>query len=62
MDEKISPELLRCQKFACAIEWCLSRRNYNEEACKDYIDAWKKCHDKAVQQKQNFNKVETKPP
>jgi hypothetical protein len=41
------PGQLNCTKQACAIQWCLSRRNHQEEACRDYIDAWKKCCDKA---------------
>jgi hypothetical protein len=41
------PGQLNCTKQACAIQWCLSRRNHQEEACRDYIDAWKKCCEKA---------------
>lgn len=36
-----------CKKEACAIQWCLARRNHQEKYCKDYIVAWKECCDKA---------------
>ena len=36
-----------CKKEACAIQWCLAKRNHKEEYCKDFIAAWKACCDRA---------------
>lgn len=54
------PGQLRCTKQARAIQWCLSRRNHQEDACKDYIDAWKRCREKAVQQHENEQSKQNK--
>mmetsp|Transcript_20778 Transcript_20778/g.40789 ORF Transcript_20778/g.40789 Transcript_20778/m.40789 type:complete len:83 (+) Transcript_20778:926-1174(+) len=33
----------RCQKLACDIQWCLSRNNYNEAKCQDFVQRWEAC-------------------
>mmetsp|Transcript_1160 Transcript_1160/g.1800 ORF Transcript_1160/g.1800 Transcript_1160/m.1800 type:complete len:82 (-) Transcript_1160:133-378(-) len=33
----------RCQKLACDIQWCLSRSNYQQHKCKDFVERWDKC-------------------
>ena len=43
------PEQKACTKEACAIQWCLARRNHKEKLCQIYIDAWKECRDRAVE-------------
>lgn len=42
------PEQKHCAKQACAIQWCLARRNHQERLCQSVIDEWKECRDKAV--------------
>ena len=32
-----------CAKQACAIQWCLAKRNHKEHLCTVYIDEWKNC-------------------
>lgn len=36
-----------CKKQACAIQWCLARRNYKENLCQAYIDEWNRCLDES---------------
>ncbi len=38
---------LKCKKQACAIQWCLSRKNYQEKKCQAELDAYKNCCAKA---------------
>jgi len=38
-----SPEQIHCAKQACAIQWCLAKRNHREDYCRQYIDEWKNC-------------------
>ena len=40
-------EQTACKKEACAIQWCLARRNHQEKYCLDYIAAWKECCERA---------------
>lgn len=40
------PEQKRCKTQACAIQWCLAKRDHKEHLCKAYIDEWKNCCDK----------------
>eukprot|EP00957_Ditylum_brightwellii_P013595 1025556-Ditylum_brightwellii.AAC.1 len=42
------PEQKECAKQACAIQWCLAKRNHKEHLCKSYIDDWKACCEKAI--------------
>jgi hypothetical protein len=42
-----------CGKQACAIQWCLAKQNYQESACREFIDAWKKCSER-VKEKQKL--------
>lgn len=42
----------RCQVKACDIQWCLSRSNYQQHKCQEFIDAWNECCRKAVAQQQ----------
>ena len=35
-----------CAKKACAIQWCLAKRDKKQELCKDFINDWKRCRDK----------------
>ena len=39
----IKPKVEPCQKFACAIQTCLKANNYQEDKCKEAIEAMKKC-------------------
>ena len=32
-----------CKKEACAIQWCLARRNHQERYCQAFIQAWEDC-------------------
>jgi len=36
----------RCRKLACDIQWCLSRNNYKESRCADFIARWEDCTEK----------------
>lgn len=38
---------IQCKKEACAIQWCLSRHNYQEKKCAHAISQWKQCCAKA---------------
>jgi hypothetical protein len=51
-NDDASPEQKECAKQACAIQWCLAKRNHKEKFCQAYIDDWKDCCTK-VQQKQH---------
>jgi hypothetical protein len=35
-----------CAKKACAIQWCLAKRNHQLSFCQAYIDDWKACQQK----------------
>lgn len=39
--------LRECKDQACAIQWCLAKNNHKEDRCRDIIDAWKLCCEKA---------------
>jgi len=32
-----------CAKQACAIQWCLAKRDHKEHLCKAYREAWEDC-------------------
>ena len=36
----------QCAQKACAIQWCLAKRNHKEIYCQAFIDDWKECRDK----------------
>jgi Mature-T-Cell Proliferation I type len=40
-DAEIS--LRKCRAEACDIQWCLSRRKYNVDSCRDVIARWELC-------------------
>ncbi|EJK54836.1 hypothetical protein THAOC_25504 [Thalassiosira oceanica] len=40
------PEQRLCAKQACAIQWCLAKRDHKEHLCKGAIDDWRSCVDK----------------
>ena len=40
------PEQKLCAKQACAIQWCLAKRDHKEHLCKAVIDDWQACCDK----------------
>ena len=40
------PEQALCAKKACAIQWCLAKRDHKEHLCQAYIDDWQACCDK----------------
>eukprot|EP00804_Cyclotella_cryptica_P000882 CCRYP_001121-RA/>CCRYP_001121-RA protein AED:0.08 eAED:-0.10 QI:0/-1/0/1/-1/0/1/0/76 len=40
------PEQKLCAKQACAIQWCLAKRDHKEHLCKAVIDEWKECCEK----------------
>jgi len=39
MSQKADP----CQKFACELQVCLAKNNYQEIKCKEYIERLTKC-------------------
>jgi hypothetical protein len=41
------PEQRKCAKQACAIQWCLAKRDHKEHLCKNFIDEWQDCCEKA---------------
>ncbi len=45
-DDSAPPEQKKCKTQACAIQWCLARRDHKEHLCKAYIDDWKNCCEK----------------
>ena len=38
-----------CQKEACNIQWCLARRNHDQSKCQEFVEAWKRCEERAKQ-------------
>ena len=36
-----------CKKFACDIQWCLSRNNYQQHKCENFVQKWNDCCEKA---------------
>lgn len=40
------PEQKLCAKQACAIQWCLAKRDHKEHLCRGVIDEWKDCCEK----------------
>ncbi len=46
--EDAPPEQKHCAKQACAIQWCLAKRDHKEELCQNFIREWEDCRDKAV--------------
>ena len=38
---------IKCKKFACAIQWCLSRSNYQQSKCVDEVRKWDVCCERA---------------
>ena len=34
-----------CSKLACNIQWCLAKRNHDQDKCKSFVEAWQKCVD-----------------
>ena len=41
----VPAEQVMCKKKACAIQWCLSRNNHNQNKCEREIEEWQKCCD-----------------
>ena len=39
----------KCQRYACAIQDCLSKNSYQEKRCKGAVARWKKCCEEARQ-------------
>lgn len=37
------PEQRLCAKQACAIQWCLAKRDHKEHLCRAVIDEWESC-------------------
>ena len=46
-NDNASVEQKKCAKQACAIQWCLAKRNHKEIFCQAYIDEWKHCCEQA---------------
>ncbi len=40
------PEQKLCAKQACAIQWCLAKRDHKEELCQNVIEEWQTCCEK----------------
>ena len=41
--------LRACRDEACAIQWCLAKRNHQEARCTDAISRWRLCCEAALQ-------------
>lgn len=41
--ENLSYEENVCHSYACAIQSCLKRMNYDEKKCGEEIEKWKEC-------------------
>ena len=35
-----------CAAKACAIQWCMAKRDHKEKLCQAFIDDWRTCRDK----------------
>eukprot|EP00980_Cylindrotheca_fusiformis_P022832 scaffold9825_cov203-Cylindrotheca_fusiformis.AAC.1 len=46
-DDGRSAEEKACQKQACAIQYCLNRYKHQERKCKDVVNAYNECVEKA---------------
>ena len=42
------PKQKACAKQACAIQWCLAKRDHKEHLCKHVIREWEDCRDRAI--------------
>lgn len=42
-EEELSYEENFCHTYACAIQECLRRKNYDEGKCRKQIERWKQC-------------------
>jgi hypothetical protein len=45
-NDSAPPEQKLCAKQACAIQWCLAKRDHKEHLCKAVIDEWQDCCEK----------------
>lgn len=45
-----------CQAEACAIQDCLSKYNYNEQKCQDYVESLYRCCAKMYDQNKEHGK------
>mmetsp|Transcript_19848 Transcript_19848/g.50873 ORF Transcript_19848/g.50873 Transcript_19848/m.50873 type:complete len:80 (+) Transcript_19848:298-537(+) len=34
---------VKCKKQNADIQWCLSRNNYQQQKCQDFVDNWTHC-------------------
>lgn len=48
-EETLSYEENVCHPYACAIQSCLKRKNYDEKKCREEIEKWKECLDRVRQ-------------
>jgi DNA-binding XRE family transcriptional regulator len=37
------PEVAKCKKYACSLQYCLAKRNNQIEKCQSHMDAWENC-------------------
>lgn len=42
-EELRRPNEKACQTYACAIQECLKRRDYDEKKCRKEIERWRAC-------------------
>jgi hypothetical protein len=42
-NDNASPEQKKCADQACAIQWCLAKRDYKEHLCTAYRKVWEDC-------------------
>lgn len=57
--EYLSYEENVCHPYACAIQTCLKRNNYNENKCKKVIQEWRQCLQNQQEKQQQISSSST---
>lgn len=52
----------RCKKYACAIQYCLERNQYQESRCWKEVGGWNMCCERVKEREAQRWNVETEPP
>ena len=45
-----------CKKLACDIQWCLSRSNYQQHKCENFVQKWNECCERAKEKERSGRK------
>lgn len=51
----------RCKKFACAIQYCLERNQYQEKRCWKEVGIWNLCCDRLKEREGAKSRAEAEP-